>query len=322
MKKVTLKRTDLEVSRLCFGSMTFGKPVDQAGATRMIDRCIDVGINFVDTANVYQAGLSERMLGEAMRGKRDRLIVATKVRGKMGDGPDESGLSRRAIFRAIEDSLQRLQTDYVDLYYLHQPDYAVPIEETLAAMEELVKQGKIRYPGTSNYSSWQVCEMEWIAQQNGYTPACVSQPMYNLLARGIEQEYLPMAKKYDVSVIAYNPLAGGLLTGKHSQAAIPPGTRFDNNSMYQDRYWHPQNFAAVEKLKKASDSAGRSLIDVSLNWLLHHSQTDCVLLGATRMEQLEENLAACEKGPLPPAVLQVCDEVWAELRSPVPIYNR
>jgi len=322
MNKVKLKGTDLEVSRLCLGTMTFGKPVDQVTATRMVDRCIDEGINFVDTANVYQAGLSESMLGEAMRGKRDKLIVATKVRGKMGDAPNESGLSKRAIFRAIEDSLQRLQTDYVDLYYLHQPDYAVPIEETLGAMEELVKQGKIRYPGTSNYSAWQVCEMLWIAKKNGYEPVYVSQPMYNLLARGIEQEYLLMAKKYDVTVIAYNPLAGGLLTGKHSQAAILPGTRFDNNSMYQDRYWHAQNFAAVDKLKRASESVGRSLVDVALCWLLHHTQTDCVLLGATRMNQLEQNLAACEKGPVPPEVLQACDEVWAELHSPVPIYNR
>lgn len=322
MQKVKLKRTDLEVSRLCFGTMTFGKPLDQASATRMVDRCVDAEINFLDTANVYQTGISESMLGEAMRGRRDKLIVATKVRGKMGDRPDQSGLSKRAIVCAVEDSLQRLQTDYVDLYYLHQPDYGVPIDETLRAMEDLVKQGKIRYPGTSNYSGWQVCEMLWIARKNGYTPAQVSQPMYNLLARGIEQEYLPMARKYDVAVIAYNPLAGGLLTGKHRQATIPPGTRFDNNSMYQERYWQAQNFAAVEKLKKASESAGRSLIDVSLNWLLHHTQTDCVLLGATSMDQLEENLAACEKGQVPTEVLQVCDEVWAELRSPVPIYNR
>jgi aryl-alcohol dehydrogenase-like predicted oxidoreductase len=322
MKKVKLNGTDLEVSRLCFGTMTFGKPVEQATANKMIDRCLDGGINFVDTANIYQTGLSESMLGEALRGKRDKFIVATKVRGKMGDGPDESGLSKRALFRAVEESLKRLQTDYIDLYYLHQPDYAVPIEETLGAMEELVKQGKIRSLGTSNYSGWQVCEMLWIAEKNKYTPATVSQPMYNLLARGIEQEYLPMAKSYDVAVIAYNPLAGGLLTGKHTQAAIPAGTRFDNNAMYQDRYWHPQNFAAVEKLKKAVESAGRSLIDVSLCWLLHHTQTDCVLLGATRMEQLEQNLAASEKGPVPAEILQVCDEVWAELRNPVPIYNR
>jgi aryl-alcohol dehydrogenase-like predicted oxidoreductase len=322
MNKVKLKGTDLEVSWLCFGAMTFGKPVEQATANRMVDRCIDAGINFVDTANIYQTGLSETMLGEAMRGKRDKLIVATKVRGKMGDGPDESGLSKRAIFRAVEDSLKRLQTDYVDLYYLHQPDYAVPVEETLGAMEDLVKQGKVRFSGTSNYSGWQVSEMLWIAKNKGYSPACVSQPMYNLLARGIEQEYLPMAKKYDVTVIAYNPLAGGLLTGKHSQAAIPPGTRFDNNSMYQDRYWRSQNFAAVEKLKRASERAGRSLVDIAFCWLLHHTQTACVLLGATRMDQLDQNLAACEKGPVPPEVLQVCEEVWTDLRGPVPIYNR
>jgi 1-deoxyxylulose-5-phosphate synthase len=322
MKKVKLKETNLEVSRLCLGTMTFGKPVDQSTANRMLDDCHDEGINFVDTANIYQAGLSESMLGEAMLGKRDKLIVATKVRGKMGDGPDEGGLSKRAIFRAVEDSLKRLQTDYIDLYYLHQPDYAVPIEETLSAMEALIKQGKVRYTGTSNYSGWQVCDMLWVAKKNGYTPAKVSQPMYNLLARGIEQEFLPMAKKYEVTVITYNPLAGGLLTGKHSQAAIPPGTRFDNNSMYQDRYWHSQNFDAVDKLKRAAERAGRSLIDVAFCWLLHHTQTDCVVLGASRTEQLEQNLAACEKGPLPPEVLQVCNEVWAELRSPAPIYNR
>lgn len=322
MKKVKLKGTNLEVSRLCLGTMTFGKPVDQPTADRMLDVCLDAGINFVDTANIYQAGLSERMLGEAMRRKRDRLIVATKVRGKMGDGPDESGLSRIAIFRAVEDCLKRMHTDYIDLCYLHQPDYAVPIEETLSATEELIKQGKVRFLGTSNYSGWQVCEMLWVAKTTGYTPATVSQPMYNLLARGIEQEYLPMAMKYEVAVISYNPLAGGLLTGKHLQASIPPGTRFDNNSMYQDRYWHSRNFVAVDKLKRTAERVSRSLIDVAFCWLLHHTPTDCVLLGASRIEQLEQNLAACEKGSLPPEVIQACDEVWAELRSPVPIYNR
>src|SRR5882757_2670451 len=263
-----LKNTDLNVSRLCFGTMTFGKPADQPTATRMVDRCIDEEINFIYTANLYQTGVAESMLGESIQGKRDKLIIATKVRGKMGDGPDESGLSKRAIFRAIDDSLKRLKTDYVDLYYLHQPDYAVPIEETLRAIDELVRQGKVRYPGTSNYAAWQACEMLLIAKKHGYTPANASQPMYNLLARGIEQEYLPMAKKYDVSVIAYNPLAGGMLTGKHSPSVIPPGTRFDKDPMYQERYWHPENFAAVEKLEEAVKQVGRSLISVALNWLL------------------------------------------------------
>ena len=318
----TLTNTELRVSRLCFGTMTFGKPADQAAATRMVDRCIAEGINFMDTANIYQLGIAETMLGEAMRGKRDKLVVATKVRGKMGPGVEESGLSRAAMIRALEDSLRRLKTDYLDLYYLHQPDYAVPIEETLEAMEELVKQGKVRYPATSNYSGWQVCEMIWTASQRSLKSAYVSQPMYNLLARGIEHEYLPMAKKYGVSVIAYNPLAGGMLTGKHSQAAIPPGTRFDQNPMYQERYWHPANFAAVDKLKRAAERAGRSLISVALNWLLHHSPTDCIILGASRFEQLEQNLAAAKEGPLPPEILSVCDEVWTDLRNPVPSYNR
>jgi aryl-alcohol dehydrogenase-like predicted oxidoreductase len=257
-----------------------------------------------------------------MRGKHDKLIVATKVRGKMGEGTDESGLSKRAIFRAIEASLKRLQTDYVDLYYLHQPDAAVPIEETLAAMRELVKKGKARYSATSNYAGWQVCEMIRIAESAGYAPAYIPQPLYNILARGIEQEYLPMAKQYGVCIIAYNPLAGGMLTGKHSQVAIPPGTRFDKNPMYQERYWHPENFAAVAKLKTAADKTGRSLISIALNWLLHHTVTDCVILGASKLEQLDQNLTACEEAPLPSEVLSVCDEIWADIRGPVPIYNR
>lgn len=322
MEYRNLKHTDLKVSRLCFGTMTFGKPADQTTAAQMIDRCIDEGINFIDTANVYQTGAAESMLGEAIRGKRDKLILATKVRGKMGEGPDESGLSKKAIFKAIDDSLKRLKTDYVDLYYLHQPDKTIPVEESLLAMEELVRQGKIRHPATSNYAGWQVAEMLWIAERQNYTPAFASQPMYNLLARGIEQEYLAMAQKYGVSVIAYNPLAGGMLTGKHRQSAIPPGTRFDKNPMYQERYWHSENFAAVEKLKKAADQIGRSLISVAFNWLLCHTSTDCIILGASRLEQLDQNLAACKDGPLPTDMLQVCDEVWADLCNPVPVYNR
>ncbi len=317
-----LKGTTLEVSRLCFGTMTFGKPVDQATADRMVARCVDDGINFVDTANVYQLGIAESMLGRAIQSKRDKLVVATKARGKMGDGPDESGLSKHAIFRAVEDSLKRLGTDYVDLCYLHQPDNSVPVEETLRAMEDLVQQGKVRYPGTSNYSGWQICEMLWLAEKNEYTPARIAQPMYNLLARGIEQEFIPMARKFDVSIIAYNPLAGGMLTGKHSAVVIPPGTRFDNNPMYQERYWHPDNFTAVEKLRGAAKELNRSLVSIALNWLLHHTAADCVILGASRIEQLDDNLAACKEGPLPAEVLKACDEVWESLRAPVPTYNR
>jgi aryl-alcohol dehydrogenase-like predicted oxidoreductase len=302
--------------------MTFGKPVDQPCATRMIERCIDAGINFVDTANGYQHGAAESMLGNALRGKRKELILATKVHHKMGDGPDDAGLSKRAIFRAVEESLRRLQTDYLDIYYLHEPDYNVPMEETLEAMNTLVRQGKILYIATSNYASWQVCEMHWISDKNKYQAPSIAQPMYSLIARGIEQEFMPMAKKLGISTIAYNPLAGGLLTGKHKSETISPGTRFDANPLYQNRYWNQQNFKAVEQLKRIAADAGLSLVSLSLNWLLHHTGVDCIVLGASRMEQLEENLKACSEGPLSKATVEACDAVWKEFRGPSPIYNR
>jgi 1-deoxyxylulose-5-phosphate synthase len=317
-----LNRTDLNISRLCFGTMTFGKPSDQVEATRLVDECIEAGINFFDTANMYQLGVAETMLGEALKSRRKNIVLASKVRFKMGDAPDQSGLSRKAILRAVEESLERLQTDYLDIYYLHFPDYEVPIEETLDTLEQLVKQGKIRYPATSNYAAWQQTEMLWIAEKKNYKPAVITQPMYNLLARGIEQEWLPMTKHYGLSNIVYNPLAAGLLTGKHQTQTVTPGTRFDNNKLYQDRYWHKQDFEAVEKLKVISQKSGRSLISIALNWLLHHTASDCIILGASRPEQLTQNLAACEEGPLPQDVVSACDELWKQLRGPIPVYNR
>ena len=319
---ISLKHTDLEVSRFCFGTMTFGKPLDQAGATQLVNRSINAGINFFDTANVYQKGIAETMLGHAIKGKRDQLIIASKVHRKMGDGPDQQGLSRKAILRAIDESLERLGTDYLDLYYFHLPDYSTPIEESMEAMESLLKQGKVRYPAQSNFASWQVVEMLWIAKDRGWHAPYVSQPMYNLLARGIEQEFLPMCKQFGIPNVVYNPLAGGLLTGKHKSETITPGTRFDNNKMYQERYWHEQQFRAVEQLRKIAQASGRSMVSLALNWLLHHTATDCVILGASRLEQLNENLATVDDGPLTEDMLKACDEVWRNLRGPLPFYNR
>lgn len=302
--------------------MTFGKPVDEGTAASMVDRALDAGVDFFDTANIYQSGVAEAMLGRALRGRRHQCVVATKVWGRMGEGPDDAGLSRQAILKAVEDSLRRLETDYIDLYYLHQPDYSVPIEESLEALNTLVQAGKVRYPASSNYSAWQVAEMQWIARERGFPPAAVSQSMYNLLARGIEQEFVAMARQLGVSIVAYNPLAGGLLSGKHRADAIAAGTRFDNNKMYQDRYWHRQDFEAVEKLKKIAAAADRSLLELAFGWLLHHAAVDCVILGASRMEQLEQNLTAARTGPLSAETLAQCDAVWQEFRGPVPAYNR
>lgn len=318
-----LTHTDLEVSRISFGTMTFGSQADEATACRMIDRCLDAGINFFDSANVYNQGKAEVILGKALTGRRHKVILATKVRSKMESAPEETGLSPAAIHKAIDSSLRRLQTDYVDVFYLHQPDYDVPIKETLAALDELVRAGKVRYPATSNYAAWQVGEMLWIAEKCGYKPPYISQPMYNLLARGIEEEYLPFCKRFGIAVIPYNPLAGGLLTGKHSGGRGPmAGTRFDGNRMYQDRYWHDDYFAAVEELKTIAQDAGKTLVELSFEWLLSKPQIDSIILGASRPEQLDENLRACEGYRLDGSTLARCDEVWKCLRGITPKYNR
>ena len=214
-------------------------------------------------------------------------------------------------------------TDYLDIYYLHQPDYDVPIEETLEIMEELRREGKIRYSATSNYSAWQLCEIFWLCEKNGYLPPWVSQPMYNMLARGIEQEYLTFTERFEVGVVAYNPLAGGLLTGKHSPDKGPiEGTRFDGNQMYQNRYWNQGYFHAVEELKTIAEQAGRGLVELALRWVFARDRVDSIILGASRAEQLEDNLRAIESPPLDPSTLEQCDEVWGRLRGPTPIYNR
>ena len=322
MERRTLPHTDLTVSRFCFGTMTLGKPLDQAGTNEVIGRCIDAGINFFDTANMYNAGVAETLLGNALKGRRDKVVVASKVFYKTGDAPDQQGLSRKAILRAIDESLTRLQTDYLDIYYMHAPDHTVPVEESLETMDSLVRQGKVGYLASSNYAGWEVVEMLWLAQQRGWHAPYISQPMHNLLARGIEQEYLPMCRHFGVSTVVYNPLAGGLLTGKHKQEVFTAGTRFDNNKLYQDRYWHTQDFHAVEQLRMIARLAGRSLISLSLNWLQHHTPADVIILGASSLAQLNDNLAAAAEGPLPEEMVKACDQVWQDLRGPLPAYNR
>jgi 1-deoxyxylulose-5-phosphate synthase len=248
--------------------------------------------------------------------------LASKVGFKAGDGAGDTGLKRESILRAIDSSLARLQTDYLDLYYLHVPDWSTPIDESLEAMDQVVRAGKVRYLASSNYASWQVVEMHCISQQRGYQVPSVSQPMYNLLARGIEQEYFAMCKRFGVSTVVYNPLAGGLLTAKHHIERPIPGSRFDANPLYLDRYWHPAYFDAVDELKRIAASGGRSIVDVALNWVLHHTAADGAIIGASREDQLAENLDALSKGPLPADIVTACDGVWTRLRGITPKYNR
>lgn len=322
MEKVKLQGTSLEVSRLCLGAMTFGKQASEAESIRMVETAIDGGLNFFDTANVYNSGASEILLGRALGSKRRHVVVASKVRGKMGPRPDDVGLSKQAIHKALDESLHRLNTDYLDLYYLHNPDYGVPIEETLETMDSLVKSGKVRYVASSNYAAWQVAQCRAIAAGKGYQPIHVTQPMYNLIARGIEQEFLPMCKAYGISTFVYNPLAGGLLTGKQRQERPLPGTRFDGNQQYLERYWHQQSFTAVADLKRIAVHARRSLVGLSLGWLLHHTEATGIILGASGKEQLVANLKEASLGPLKDETVVQCNLVWERLRGVVPKYNR
>ena len=322
MESTTLSTTGLKVSRLCFGTMTFGGQTDEQTSVRMVERAMDAGLNFFDTANVYTGGTSEIILGRALKGRRHRVILATKVSNKTGDAPDQKGLSRPAIRRAIDESLKRLETDYLDLYYMHIPDRATPLEESLAAMDELVKEGKIRHVALSNYAAWQVVQMHWISAKHNYSPPVVSQPMYNLLARGIETEFLPMSNAFGVANVVFNPLAGGLLTGKHNSSAPLRGSRFDREKMYIDRYWNNDNFSAVEAVRDIAQKSGRSMISLALCWLLHHTAVECVILGASKLEQLDQNLAAAGEGPLDAETLAALDKVWARLKGVAPRYIR
>ncbi|HLG43297.1 MAG TPA: aldo/keto reductase [Planctomycetota bacterium] len=322
MDQVALGRTGLRVSRLAYGNMTFGSQVPMDEARRLVRRCLDAGINFFDTADVYNQGRAEEMLGEILGTDRGRVVLASKVRGKMGEDSAQQGLSRRWILKAVEGSLLRLKTDRLDVYYLHQPDYATPLEESLATMDSLVRSGKVLHIGVSNFAAWQMTQMMWICDRNGWSAPAVVQPMLNLLARGIEGELLPSCREFGLGVFAYNPLAGGLLTGKHGGGQPPAkGTRFDGNKMYLDRYWHPAMFEAVRRAEEVARSAGKSLVELSLQWCLQQPGVHGVILGATREEQLVQNIAAAE-GRLDESTLKACDEVWRSIAGPVPKYNR
>jgi 1-deoxyxylulose-5-phosphate synthase len=322
MEHRNLGRTSLSVSPLTLGTMTFGSQVDEAAARSMVDLCLERGVNFMDTANVYNGGESETILGNLLAGRRDKVVLATKVGIKFGEGADDRGLSQSAILKGVEGSLRRLRTDYVDLFYLHTPDYTVPLEESLAALDGLVRSGKVRYIAASNYAAWQLTQMLWLTERNNWQPIAAVQPMYNLIARGIEQELLPMCREFGLAVIPYNPLAGGLLTGKHQPAAPLADSRFTRMPVYRDRYWHEANFAAVKQLTEIAAAEGRSLTRLAIRWVLSQPLVTSVILGASRLEHLNENLAALDDGPLSPAALAACDDVWRVLRGVTPQYNR
>ncbi|MFO0966698.1 MAG: aldo/keto reductase [Gemmataceae bacterium] len=324
MKIKRLGSTGLKVTEICLGTMTFGHQCDEKTSFAIMDKAAEHGVNFIDTADVYPvppspetAGRTEEFVGRWLKGKRQRYVLATKCRMKVGHEPNDEGLSRRHIFDAVDASLRRLQTDFIDLYQVHSPDPHTPIEETLRALEDLVRSGKVRYLGCSNYPAWLVALSLGISGKHGWTRFDCVQPRYNMLYRDIEAELLPLCRDQGLGVIVYNPLAGGFLTGRYQSVGAPPaGTRFSlggkTGELYRDRYWHDAQLAAVDDLNKRFTAAGKSLTQVAIAWALAQPGVTCAIVGASKPEQLDDSLAAV-KLTLSKEELAACDEVWWRL---------
>lgn len=347
-------RTGLKVSSLCLGTMTFGKQIDEPASLRIIDRALEAGVTFIDTADLYVNGVTEQIVAKAIKGRRDALVLASKgghvrkLAPKYGEqkisgpidiarprpfppwaaedtGPNDMGLSRKHLMQALEGSLKRLGTDYLDLYYAHMPDYDTPLDETLRAMDDMVRQGKVRYLGCSNFRAFQLGKALAISEQRNLARWDVVQPPFNLLARDVEYELLPLCREEGVGVCSFSPMAAGLLSGKYEKDKAPiEGARYSLGHMgytYNKPYWNDLNFSAIERLKKIADGAGVSLPRFALAWVLANPAITAIVNGATSVAQLEENIAATDIR-LGADVLQACDDVWRTLRAPTVYYGR
>ncbi|GMQ95985.1 MAG: aldo/keto reductase [Gammaproteobacteria bacterium] len=324
MEAVRFGSTGLKVSRLCLGTMTFGLQCDQKTSLRILDRAAEGGITFIDTADAYPlggtletAGRSEEIVGKWLQGRRGDFIVATKCHGRMGANPWNAGLSRKHILEAMDASLARLQTDYVDLLQLHHPDPDTPMDESLSAMDDLVRAGKVRYIGVSNHPAWRIARAIGRSELLGLARFVSVQPRYSLLFRQMERDMLPMCAEEGLAVIPYNPLAGGLLTGKHKYDASPPeGTRFQLGTAagnYQDRYWQQREFTSVEALREIAAAAGLGMVQMALAWVLANPVVTAPIIGASKPAQLDDSIAALSV-TLTDEVRQRLDEATAGYR--------
>ncbi len=284
-----------EPARITLGTMNFGKRTSAAESARIMDRAVERGVRLFDTANMYTDGESERLVGRAIAARRDQILLATKVGYGRVAGKSE-GLSRAAITTAIEASLGRLAADYVDVYYLHGPDAATPIEETIDAVAEQIAKGRVRHLGVSNFASWQILEIDRLCDERGLLRPQISQVIYNLLIRQVEIEYLRFARKYPIHTTVYNPLAGGLLTDRyHAGDTVAPGSRFDKNKLYQRRYWNDRTLELVADYRALAAEHGLTIVELSYAWLAHAPGVDSILVGPGSVDHLDAALDAVEK---------------------------
>lgn len=291
-----LGKSGLDVSVVGLGTNNFGRRLDYAASEVVVEAALDNGINFIDTANIYSNGDSESHIGRALAGKRDKAIIATKGGGRMRPGPNGGGNSRKHITDEVEASLTRLQTDYIDLYQIHFTDNETPIEETLRALDDLIKAGKILYIGSSNFAAWQEAEAAWTSRSLGLSSFVSSQPEYNMINRAIEQESIPFALAYNIGIIPYYPLAGGVLTGKYVEGEAPPeGTRMSTTpDRMRQRFMNEKTFAVVDAATAFAEAHGHTTVELAIAWLLAQPQVSSVIAGATKHEQVEANAKAAD----------------------------
>ncbi|HEY0521694.1 MAG TPA: aldo/keto reductase [Ilumatobacteraceae bacterium] len=323
MQHVRFGRTGLKVSRLCLGTMTFGFQCDEATSFAIMDAASEAGITFFDTADVYPLGApfevfgrTEELIGQWVADRRDRFIIATKCYFPTGPNPWDSGNSRKNIMRALDASLRRLQTDYVDLYQIHGIDPVTPIEETVVALDDVVRSGKVRYVGCSNFLAYQLARSIGRAEVLRTVRFESVQPRYNLLFRENERELLPFCLDENIAVIPYNPLAGGFLSGKHQRGAPTEGSRFTLGfaaGRYQERYWNDRMFKTIDELRPIADASGVSMATMAVQWVLANPAITSPIIGASRPEQLKDSVAALD-APMDPTVKQQLDGLTYEFR--------
>ncbi len=299
MEYKRLGKTGLMVSELCLGCMTFGREADAESAQKIVGRFIEAGGNFVDTADVYGRGTSEEITGRALKGNRDDVVLATKVRFPMGSALNDVGASRKHILQACEASLKRLGTDYIDLYQIHCWDRITPVEETFSALSDLVHQGKVRYIGVSNYTGWQIMKSLSVSERHNFEQLVSLQPQYSLVERHIEYEVLPVCQAEGIAVIPWSPLGGGFLSGKYRKGEQPPeGTRIANAAAEHEEHWKrratERNWRIIDAVGTIAEESGKSYAQIALNWLLRQPIVTAPIIGARTMEQLEDNLGATD----------------------------
>ncbi len=318
MKNKLLGNTGLLVSELCLGTMIFGdqeRGADEETSRRMIHHFLDAGGNFIDTADVYVGGLSEEIVGRALKGKRQDVILATKVRFRVGEGPNDIGLSRLHIMRSIEASLRRLNTDYIDLYYAHGWDQSTPLEETLRAFDDLVSAGKVRYIGVSNFRAWQIMKALAISDANGWARFVVAQMQYSLVVRDIEREFTSLCLEEGVGIIPWSPLGGGFLSGKYRKGEPPPeGSRIALSEEITEEAWHrratERNWRIIDAVGEIAEARGKTYAQVALAWLRAQPAVPSIIIGVRTPEQLEDNLGSVD-WELSEEELKKLDEVSA-----------